>query len=259
MYEAYQQRETETKTSNAKDMRNRFATLTSDWVNRPAIPAVQVEQLSSRAAPNFSAVRDAGPAHTSLPAASVATGAAARDAHAAGMQADAQGRQDADTGDGGVPRTGGQSNVLRTGSFAGVLSRSVGLVTSLAQHMRGLGSRRGNNEFAHSRNNSTNGSALLNELLQLDNKEACQQALAVASLNSNFTSGGVAPAAQHEMVEQMVKADVISSCATLAHAVLCTLLRVKCVLQIHSILSYSGCTTVFCCNPRSFPLFHSLQ
>ena len=40
LYEAYQQRETETK-PDSKDYRNRFATLTSDWVNRPAIPGLQ--------------------------------------------------------------------------------------------------------------------------------------------------------------------------------------------------------------------------
>ena len=142
LYEAYQQRETETK-PDSKDYRNRFATLTSDWVNRPAIPGLQDMQLGSRTATSFSAARDASDGQEAPPA---------RDPKGTGMEAEAPRRESADEEESEALRKGAQGNVSRSGPLAGVLSRSVGLVTSLAQSMRGLRSRRGGGDCAHSRN-----------------------------------------------------------------------------------------------------------
>ena len=208
LYEAYRQRETEMKASN-KDYRNRFATLTSDWVNRPAIPGLQDVQPGSRGAASCSA-----PHAVSAPP--------PRDSKAAEAHMEVPGREDSEVGESETLWNGGQGSVARSGPLAGVLSRSVGLVTSLAQHMRGLRSRRGAGEYAHSRNNSTSGSALLHELLQLDSTDACQQALTIAALRQNFSRATVSPAARQDMVEQLVKAGVVSSCAFCFSAVCLT-------------------------------------
>jgi hypothetical protein len=209
LYESYQQRETEAKTTNV-NMRNRFATLTSDWINRPAIPPLQNGQASGHAAPtNASAAPHTG----TSPKASPTTTTPACDVFASATQAELHGREYVGAGDATGQRSGVQGHAGRSGPLAGVFSRSVGLVTSLAQHISGLRSRRGTGEAPHSRHNSRSGSALLSELLQMDSKQACQQALTITALHQNFLQAGLAHSARFELVEQVVKAGVVSSCA----------------------------------------------
>jgi hypothetical protein len=223
LYEAYQQRETETKISKANaisDKRNRFASLTSDWINRPGVTSLQDEQATSWAAASVSKALDNGlkthTAHTKdvhVPAASAATGPLVHSFQNESMLPEAQSRRDARSGEGVGLQSGMHGNGLSrraAGPLAGAFSRSVGLVTSLAQRM--LRSRKDTGEAAHSKRSA--GSALLNELLQLDSKEACQQALMIAALHQTFISAGAGPAARQEMVAQMVKTGVVSSCVT---------------------------------------------
>jgi hypothetical protein len=109
--------------------------------------------------------------------------------------------------------TAGRQAGGRERPLAGVLSRSVQLVTSIAQHMRSLRSRRVAQDSSCSRGGSRRSAALPSELRQLGAREACKQAITLSALHQSIVGAGLHAAARQDAVEQLVKAGVISGCA----------------------------------------------
>lgn len=224
LYEAYQQRETAEGKVRHEDMRNRFATLTADWVNRPAEPVLQEGQGQGRrtvaATPRPTATtKEAHTKATDRSLVAVDAGAFENAGTSAvqgtDRQADIHTKGEDAKGDAGAHHSRVNNSGPRSGPLASVLSRSMGLVTSA---LRGLRSRRATGEPTLSRMGSSSGRVVLQELLHMGSREACQQALTIAALHQNFSQAGVATAAQHELVEQMVKSGVVTSCVALTLA-----------------------------------------